>query len=248
MNNIVDIHCHLIPGVDDGAKSYEMALAIIQKEYNEGVRAIILTPHFRRKMFEPDERLVYENYRKLKSMVKEQIPDLKLYLGCEFHASMGMVERINKNPYLCMAGTNYVLIEFSEADEVDYIRERIRAVQMSGYRPIIAHAERYPNLMKQFDMLRELADMGIWIQVNADSILGKEGWRTKRLCKKMMKENLIHLVGSDAHNLTDRTSDLGKCADFVLKKEGVDYAEELFITNPMRIIKAQEKKDGNKAY
>ena len=64
----------------------------------------------------------------------------------------------------------------------------------------------------------------------------------------MMKENLIHLVGSDAHNLTDRTSDLGKCADFVLKKEGVDYAEELFITNPMRIIKAQEKKDGNKAY
>lgn len=248
MKNIVDIHCHLIPEVDDGAKTYEMALEIIRKEYNEGVRSIILTPHFRRKMFEPDKTVVYENYKKLKSMVNEQHPDLKLYLGCELHASMGMAERIADNPNLCMAGTDYVLVEFSEADEVEFIRERIRVVQMAGYKPIIAHAERYPKLMKRFDQLEELVDMGICIQVNADSILGKEGWKTKRLCKKMMKENLIHFVGSDAHNLTDRTSNLGECADYVLKKEGEDYAQELFVNNPMRIIKARESKDGNEAY
>lgn len=248
MNNIVDIHCHLIPGVDDGVKTYEMALGIIQKEYDEGVRSIILTPHFRRKMFEPDRELVYENYKKLKAEVKRLIPDMKLYLGCEFHASMGMVDRLNQNPQLCMAGTDYVLVEFSEADEVEYIRERIRAVQMAGYKPIIAHAERYPKLMKRFDQLEEFVDMGICIQVNADSILGRDGWKTKRLCKKMMKENLIHFVGSDAHNLTDRTSNLGECAEFVRKKEGEDYAQELFVRNPMRIIKARESKDGNETY
>lgn len=248
MKNIVDIHCHLIPGVDDGAKTYEMALAILKKEYNEGVRTVILTPHFRRKMFEPDKELVYENYKKLKNMVKKQIPEMKLYLGCEFHASMGMVDRLNQNPNFCMAGTDYVLVEFSEADDVDYIKERIRAVQMAGYKPIIAHAERYPKLMKRFDMLEDLVDIGTWIQVNADSILGKEGWRTKRFCRKMMKANLIHLVGSDAHNLTDRASNLGECADYVQKKEGKDYAEELFVINPMKIVNAQERKDGNETY
>lgn len=241
MNNIVDVHCHLIPGVDDGAKTYEMALAIIKKEYDEGVRSIILTPHFRRKMFEPDKELVYENYKKLKTMVKSQIPDMKLYLGSEFHASMGMVDRLNQNPQLCMAGTDFVLVEFSEADEVDYIIERIRTVRMAGYKPIIAHVERYSKLMKRFDMIEELVNMGIWIQVNADSILGKEGWKTKRLCRKLMKANLIHLVGSDAHNLTERASNLGECTEYVQKKEGKDYAEALFVNNPMKIIKAREK-------
>lgn len=248
MKNIVDMHCHLIPGVDDGAKTYEMALEILNKEYNEGVSTVILTPHFRRKMFEPDKELVYENYKKLKNMVKKQIPGLKLYLGCEFHASMGMVERLNRNPDYCMAGTDYVLIEFSEADDMSYIKERVRAVQMAGYRPIIAHAERYPKVMKRLDMLEELVDIGAWIQLNADSILGKEGWKIKRFCRKMMKANLVHLVGSDVHNLTDRPSNLGECADYVQKKEGRDYAERLFVINPMKIVNARERKDGIETY
>lgn len=241
MKGIIDVHCHLIPEVDDGAKTLEMALAMIQKEYDEGVRRIILTPHFRRRMFEPDKKIVYDNYKMLKSEVKNQLPDMKLYLGCEVHASMGMVDRLHKNPQFCMAGSDYVLVEFSESDEVGFIKERIRAVYMAGYKPIIAHMERYPHLMKRLDVVEELADTGVLLQVNADSILGKEGWKIKWLCKKLLKEHLVHLVGSDAHNLTDRPSRLGECADYVEKKLGREYAKRLFIKNPMKIIKTQEK-------
>lgn len=248
MKDIIDVHCHLIPGVDDGVQTYKTALEIITKEYHRGVGTMILTPHFRRKVFEPDKKIVYHNYKKLKYLVKQQIPEMKLYLGCELHASMGMVDRLDENSYLRMAGTEYVLVEFSEMDSAEYICERLRSIQMAGYKPIIAHAERYSKLNKNLKLIKEFVGMGIWIQVNADSILGKEGWCIKRLCRKWVKNDLVHLVGSDVHNQTDRVSNLKKCADYLEKKNGGMYAKKIFISNPMKIIKAQERKNGNETY
>ncbi|MGM9912553.1 CpsB/CapC family capsule biosynthesis tyrosine phosphatase [Floccifex sp.] len=244
MDNIVDVHCHLIPNVDDGAKSYEMALEIIQREYRAGVKEIIITPHFRKGMFEPNQEILIEKYEKLKLLVKDKIPNVKLHLGCEFHVSMDMVEQLNSNPIFCMAQTEFVLIEFNEFDDAGYIKDRLQAVKMAGYKLIVAHVERYEKLMKRFEVIEELVEMGIWIQLNADSILGKNGWKVKRQCMKLMKDDLIHLVGSDAHNLSDRAPNLGNCADYVRKKLGDDYAKKVFIDNPMKIINTREKLDG----
>ena len=238
MQGIADMHCHLIPGVDDGAKSYEEALKILQGEYEEGVRHVMLTPHFRRRMFEPSDEIIKEHYLVLKQKAEEVLPEMQLYLGCELHASMGMIDRLRNRPQMCLGDSNYVLVEFSEGDDLRFIQERLRAVRSAGYRPVVAHAERYPALMKNLSTVEELVDMGIWIQVNADSILGEEGWGMKRLCKKLMKENLIHLVGSDAHNRKDRPSRIGECARYVEKKMGNDYAKRLFVTNPLRIMNA----------
>ena len=122
MNKIADIHCHILPEVDDGAKNMEMAMEMLKTEYEQGVRLIILTPHFRNQMFEPDEKTVLTQFERLCREKEKDFPDMELYLGCELHVSMDMVEMIRKRKQLCMAGTPYVLTEFSGGDSKSYIK------------------------------------------------------------------------------------------------------------------------------
>ena len=106
----------------------------------------------------------------------------------------------------------------------------------SGYDPIIAHAERYHALYNKFDVIEQLTDMGVYIQLNARSIMGKDGFGMKRFCKKMMKKDLLHFVGDDAHNMEDRKPAMGKCAEYIEKVMGEDYARKVLMDNPKNLI------------
>lgn len=238
MQKIVDMHCHILPGVDDGAKSMDMAVELLKTEYEQGVHIAILTPHFRKQMFEPDEQSVHTQFEQLCRTVDAKIPGMKLYLGCELHASMDMVEMIRKRKQFCMAGTYYVLVEFSTRDSKSYIRERLYQLLSAGYKPIIAHAERYESLMGDLDFVGELADMGALIQVNADSITGEDGRKVKKFCLKLMRNDLLDFVGSDAHNLSDRPPRLAECAAYIGKKMGEAYRDKIMLQNPLKIINA----------
>lgn len=238
MQKIADMHCHILPGVDDGAKSMDMAMDLLKTEYDQGVHAAILTPHYRKRMFETDEPSVRTQFEYLCRSVNAAIPGMKLYLGCELHASMDMVEMIRKRNQFCMAGTYYVLVEFSTGDSKSYIRERLYQLLSAGYKPIIAHAERYKSVMGDLDFAEELADMGALIQVNADSIIGKDGRKVKKFCLKLMRYDLLDFVGSDAHNLSDRPPRLAECAAYIGKKMGEEYRDKIMLQNPLKIINA----------
>ena len=144
MKGLYDIHCHILPGVDDGARNMEESLWMLNKEYQEGVRHVILTPHFRYDMFEPHMNIVTRQFMQLRRAAMN-IGDegMRLYLGCELHSSMDMVECLKKGRRLTLAGSRYVLVEFSNGDEKNYIEERVRSLLMNGFIPIIAHVERY---------------------------------------------------------------------------------------------------------
>ena len=136
-----------------------------------------------------------------------------------------------------MAGSRYVLTEFSHNSEENYILERLNALLSGGYKPIIAHIERYEATRTSLDFVEELVGMGAYMQINADSIAGKDGFFTRRYCNKVMKSGLLHFVGSDCHNSTGRISRIGEAYNRVIAKFGQDYADELFIHNPAQIIK-----------
>ena len=140
MKGLYDIHCHILPGVDDGARNMEESLWMLNKEYQEGVRHVILTPHFRYDMFEPHMNIVTRQFMQLRRAAMN-IGDegMRLYLGCELHSSMDMVECLKKGRRLTLAGSRYVLVEFSNGDEKNYIEERVRNLLMNGFIPIIAH-------------------------------------------------------------------------------------------------------------
>ena len=225
-----------------------MSLAMLKTSYENGVRNIILTPHFRLGMFETHGDRIRAQYEKLHDAAAEALPDLSLYLGCEFHATMEQ-ENLLSNPRFFMAGSRNLLLEFSGGDTETFIRDRVRSAQMLGAKPIIAHVERIraitesqekrglfgrsgePNL----DFIRELRKLGARIQVNADAVLGFDGRAAKNFTKTLLKEDLVDFIGSDAHNLTDRPTNLGACADFVAKKYSSDTAERIFIHNPSRL-------------
>ena len=173
----------------------------------------------------------------MKEEASKLYPDMDIRLGCEFHANMDMIEFLKKNDWGTMDGTDYVLTEFSEVHSLSYIRERCYTLLCNGYTPIIAHAERYPALYKKYEEIENLVDMGAMIQMNASSIIGSDGFGMKGFCKKIMKMNLLHFVGSDAHNLDKRKPCMGTCAAYMKRVMGEEYTKRLLEENPSRLIK-----------
>ena len=153
---LYDIHCHILPGVDDGSRSMEESLAMLGMEYDEGVRFILLTPHFRYDMFETGLETIKKRFQELQQQSKEKWPDLTLRLGCELHRSMDMVECLKDGRRLALNGTRYVLLEFSGRDPRSMIFERTKDLLDHGYRPIVAHVERYPVLRESELVLEQI--------------------------------------------------------------------------------------------
>ena len=243
MKGLYDIHCHILPGVDDGARNMEESLWMLNKEYQEGVRHVILTPHFRYDMFEPHMNIVTRQFMQLRRAAMN-IGDegMRLYLGCELHSSMDMVECLKKGRRLTLAGSRYVLVEFSNGDEKNYIEERVRSLLMNGFIPIIAHVERYKATRNDIGFLTELKDMGAHIQVNADTISGQDGFGAKTFARKVMKHGLLDFVGSDGHRKTERIPEIGKCVAKMEKTMGSEYVKKIFIKIPGKSQGNGEKK------
>ena len=239
MKSYIDIHSHILPGVDDGAKDIETSMQMLRLAAKDGITEMILTPHnkpghhskgavWTAKTEELRERLAQENI------------DIKLYAGNELYYRSGLSDEIADGQAYTLAGSRYVLIEFNPLDDYDYIRNGINGVLMDGYYPVLAHAERYQNVCTKKYAVTELIEMGCFIQVNAGSIMGKFGFGTKRFTRKLLKQRQVHFVATDAHDTEKRVPRLSDCAEYVSKKYGRDYVRELFYDNPECILQDTE--------
>lgn len=234
MVGMIDVHCHILPGIDDGAANLTVARALLQKQYQDGVRAIIATPHYRKRMFEPSAGAVIASYQNLREQAMRM--GIQLFLGCEYHVNMEITEAVYAGKQPSMAGSRYVLSEYSSASTESFIKERSYHMLSRGLIPVIAHVERYPVLTKNLDLIEELQEMGCMLQVNAGSILGEDGFKVKSFCKKALSYGLVDLVGSDSHDLKHRKPRLGECAVWLEKKIGQDYMERLLRENALKIL------------
>ncbi len=241
MIGLYDIHTHFIPNVDDGSSSMEETIQLLNKEYNEGVRTIYLTSHYRKGMFEPDVKFLVSQYKKVRIEAAKIAPDLRVLIGCEFHANMDMIDTLNRIQRPTMGMGRAVLVEFSDRWNYEAIKERCYALLSNGYDPIIAHIERYSALLNHLDRVEELVNMGAYIQINADSFLGIHGLKIKMFANKVMKHDLLHFVASDGHNMTNRKPNIGPCVEYIEKKMGTAYVKKIFIDNPYRIIELNKK-------
>lgn len=237
----VDIHCHILPGVDDGAMDVAQSQKMLRMAAQEGICEIVTTPHYkasrsrRNVSSEKIKQLVEELQQWLDN---ENIP-IRLYVGNEILYNYEIDNLLEEHSVCSLAGSFYVLMEFSPKDEYAYIKSGVQKVLMAGYVPLIAHIERYDALRKRTERIEELIDMGAYMQVNAGSITGRGGWRTKRCVLRWMKQELIHVVATDAHDDVERVPALAKAAQIVEKKLGGSRAEKLFYRNPRRIIEGK---------
>ena len=161
---------------------------------------------------------------------------MELFLGQELTYQSGLEKEIRSGKAFTMADGHYVLIEFQPEDDYSRIRQGLQAIQMEGYWPILAHAERCRRLAENVDYVEELVRMGIYIQINAKSVAGGNGWRCKSCTHKLLKARLVHFVASDGHDTKKRAPVLFKTVNYIAKKYGKDYALQLSVANPGKII------------
>lgn len=240
LQKIADMHCHIVPGVDDGAKTMDESMAIIKSEYEQGVRLIIVTPHWRRGMFETDRKTVYDHFIRMRDAAQQKFSDLQMFPGCEFHVNADMIEEMGSDGMLRMNASDFVLTEFSSHHDQNFVREIINQEISSGYTPIIAHIERYPACINDFDFIAELRRMGARVQVNADSVAGRDGRRVRHSVLRLIEKDCVDFIGSDAHNTRDRACHLLDCEKVLLKKFGSGTVEKIMWNNPNEIVERQQ--------
>lgn len=230
----IDIHNHTLFGVDDGPQEIAVSEKMLLDAKLQGADAIVLTPHYRRGMFSYPIEDIERNFKELEQIA--QTIGLRLFLGCEYHVNSDLISNIQSGRCKTLAGSDYVLTEYSYQTEYSYMAEQTHRLLSCGYFPVIAHVERYKCLQKKPALCAELANMGALIQVNADSVVGLAGWKMKQVCKKMLAHRWVDVIASDAHDLTERAGHMAECKTNIEKKYGKDYAELLFVQNPMRIL------------
>ncbi len=231
---MVDIHCHLLFGVDDGAKTIDDSVSMLTVAARQGITDMILTPHYRHGMFAYPIDVIRENYAKLLPHAKEL--GIRLYLGCEYHVNSHILYHLVSGRCLTLAGSEYVLAEYSYDTPMHYIKDTVRELLNHGYNPVVAHVERYGCFIKNPKLVKELTDVGVLIQVDANAILGLEGRQAKKCTHILLKNHLVDLVASDSHDTDRRGIHMQECCHLVSKKYGEQMAQRIFNTIPHRII------------
>ena len=233
----IDIHCHILPGVDDGSPDMATSLEMLRIADKNGITYLILTPHHKpmHHNVSPEHNVVYR--KKLQEAAKEAGIKAKLFSGNEIYYSDETMEELMEGKICSLAGSDYVLVEFHPTNPYKAIQNAVSRVQAAGFIPIIAHVERYSDIVSHPSRVKDLIEMGSFIQVNASSIMGKYGFGISHFTKKLLKEELVHFVASDAHDTGRRAPDLLDCRNYVERKYGEDYRKKLFFTNPANVIR-----------
>lgn len=236
MTKIVDLHCHILPYVDDGALRCEESDELLEMLFQQGVRVLCATPHLRKGLFETPDEEIQAQFADLLKRADRLGERMTLLLSREYHCDDLFRERLEAGNVLCMGAGNTVLMEFSSRHTFEDILSWVEGVRQRGYSPLIAHIERYPALNGSPEKVSALIQSGAKIQMNAGSILGREGFRQALWSKRLLKKSLVHVVASDSHDPELRPPELDACMKVLRKIVGSDDAMALLRDNPIKIL------------
>lgn len=236
MNGFTDIHTHILPGVDDGAQDMTQARRLLQMAWQNGTRTVILTPHYRGKYKKNTPQQLKEAYDWLCEVIKEELPDMHLYLGNEIYYEADAPEAMHDGRVLSLNDSQYVLLEFQTKSLRSQIINAVSETIRCGFIPIVAHVERYEISRTDPRLVEELLEIGALLQLNADSVMGTNGFGIKRFCHKLLQQEMVHFIASDSHGIKHRPPLLRECFLRVHKKYGQEYAAALFYDNAQAVI------------
>lgn len=196
---MIDFHSHIIPEIDDGSRSIEETMLLIKEAKEAGFSKIICTSHHMESIFEFDETSRKQFLEIIKKGAKELGVDLEFYLGSEIYVSYDMVQLLKEKKASTINGTQYILIELPMQEVIPNFKKSIKDLIDNNYIPIIAHPERYQYVKEDPNWLIEYIKMGVLFQANYASIIGGYGKKAQTTVRKLLKNNMIHFLGSDVH-------------------------------------------------
>lgn len=204
MAAIVDMHCHVLPGVDDGPETMEESMAVLREAVSQGISAMIVTPHFHPGRYRVDAARIREALGQTRRAIAAEGLKLRLIPGQECYYYSGLLGELEAGNALTMNGTRYVLVEFDEDTLYSKIQLAMRELTDGGYIPIIAHYERYQCLYRRVERLDELRAKGALLQLNFDRLLEKDRLFRPNLWRKLLKDGYVDFLGSDTHGMEFR--------------------------------------------
>lgn len=220
----MDLHSHILPGVDDGARNDAEALEMLRIAAADGIQTIVATPHSEYATVGE----ITSGVARLSRLAAEQNIDIEIATGCEVFIAPDLVDLVRAGQLVTLNGTAYVLLELSlMGDWPVYLPTVVYDLQVAGLLPILAHVERYPPVQQNPDILLDLISTGVLIQINASSLLGRTGSRSHRAAESLVQRRMAHIIASDAHSPRRRAPRIQAALQQAATLAGPQYAADM---------------------
>lgn len=228
---MIDTHIHIVPGVDDGAKNFDLAIQMLELALREGIYEIIATPHFN--LPEYRNLNVEKNFNLLREYIASEKINLKLHLGNEIYLSEENLESLKAGKINTLGDSRFLLIELPYYHFYPFHESMMTELKELGYNPILAHVERYQILRNHPEKLKALVENGIYAQITSKYIMEK---KSRGHALNLIQSGLIHIVASDGHDILNRPPVMKEAYRIISKKFGESHAKTLFVNNPKMLL------------
>ena len=235
-----DLHAHILPDLDDGSKSEEMSLAMVLTANGTGTRQMVAAPHVMDGTWRPLWEDIIAGCRELQSMVLDAKINLSILPGAEVTLYPDVLELITGAGPYCINGGRYMLVELPPSDIPLYTDDFLFTLQIRGITPVLVHPERHSEIRNDLSILERWIGRGILVQINGPSLMGKYGDKVKSVAETLLKRNMVHCLGSDAHNNLSRSPDLSVARKRIRELVGPQKAEEILAENPDCMINSRD--------
>jgi protein-tyrosine phosphatase len=234
---MIDIHCHLLPGIDDGPADFEMSLRLARALSDDGVEAVICTPHILPGLWNNSGAQIRSSVARMRTHLANEGLQLGLYSGADAHVSVDFVAKLKSGEIPTLADSRYVLVELPRHIGPDLLKSFFFQLLVARYVPILSHPERLPWIEEHYGAVAGLARSGAWLQITSGSLLGGFGRSAKYWSERMLGDGIVHLLATDAHDLKTRAPNLRSGRDAAARLIGDREAENLVCSRPRAILR-----------
>lgn len=231
-----DLHCHILPGIDDGAPDLAVSLDMARAYVDQGVRCVACTPHILPGLYHNSGPQIRQAIAALQTRLGEADIALELVTGADNHIVPDFVGGLQRGHLLTLADSRYVLVEPPHHVAPARLEELFFNVLVAGFVPILTHPERLTWIEGKYEIIQRLATKGVWMQITSGSLRGTFGRRPRYWAERMLSEGLVHILATDAHHVSRRPPDLAEGRMAAERLVGAAEAEHLVVTRPYGIL------------
>jgi protein-tyrosine phosphatase len=236
-HRMIDLHCHILPGLDDGAANLDVSLGMAQALVADGVSVAVCTPHILPGLYHNAGPQIASAVRHLQDALSQQGIPLRLVAGADVHMVPDLIAGLRSGRIPSIAGSRYVLIEPPHHTAPPQLESFFFSLLVEGFVPILTHPERLNWLEHRYEAIRKLVGAGVWMQITSGSLTGAFGRKAQRWAYRMLDEGCVHILATDAHDTHRRRPDLSCGRDAAAARVGLEEAGHLVFTRPLGVIK-----------
>jgi len=233
---VIDLHSHILPGIDDGASDSSVSLTMARLMVAQGVTTVACTPHILPGLYHNSGPGIREATRQLQALLDQEGIPLRLVTGADVHMTPGFVAGLRSGQLLTIADSRFVLVEPPHHTAPPQLEDFFFNLVVAGYVPILTHPERLSWVPSRYGTIKRLVRAGVWMQITAGSFAGAFGKNALYWAQRMLDEGCVHLIATDAHDAERRPPDLAAGRDLVAKRVGPEEAQRLVLTRPAGIL------------